>query len=170
MPQPRDAVELTVSTGYARTRSNRSATSWSGIGEGISSELGIGVRSLQWSVGLLGQYAELGRDRRGGAYTGSAGIAVAYHVMPDTRVDPWLGVTVGYRFIRTGGESHHGLEIVRLNAGADLRTTSLLAVGPRVSAGIDVFPSQLAGDAGWVLIGMVGIAGRFELSTAIVAD
>ncbi len=169
-PAPRDALELTVSAGYARTPTGYGGTSSSGPGEGIASEVGLGVRTTpRWSVAIVGQYGELARERGDRVQTGRAGLTVAYHVLPEGRLDPWFGVGTGYRFAHTDGASLHGFEIARIIAGADVRASPPLAVGPLVSVGLDVFPWHASAPR-WYVVGCVGIQGRFDLSPTIVGD
>ena len=169
VPAPRQALELTLSAGYIRTPTGYGGLSSRDAREGIGSEFGLSARTLHWSVGIVAQYAKLARERGDDLHTWKGGIAVAYHLLPDEGIDPWLGVTSGYRFVRAGA-SHHGFEVARITAGADLRASPLVAVGPLVSVGLDVLPWTASDDTRWYLAGLVGIQGRFDLSPAIVGD
>ncbi len=170
MRAPHEALELTISAGYAPAAIHEPLSG--GAGGGIGSEVGLAVRSSRWSVGLVGQYAELGHARGEPVFTASGAASATYHARPGARIEPWLSAGSGYRYLRTAGESAHahGWEIARLAAGADLLASPVLAAGPFASAGLDLFPSSTNGDASLSVIAFIGIRGRFDLSPAIVGD
>jgi hypothetical protein len=67
------------------------------------------------------------------------GIDVRYHVLPDERVDPWIGVGAGYEWLSlsaTGANSADltadGFEFVHADFGADFVAAPNVRVGPFV--------------------------------------
>jgi hypothetical protein len=83
------------------------------------------------------------------------GAGARIHLMPDQRVDPWLGAGMGYEKMSLDGyfydgmggrtESHwtaSGLEFVNLDAGADFRMLSAFAIGAYVTVTVAHYSHQ----------------------------
>jgi outer membrane protein W len=79
------------------------------------------------------------------------GLQVLVDLWPTGTVDPWLGVGIGYEWLAY--EQDYGYAISKLTfrgwnwivlqAGADVRVTPWLAVGPYVSYGTGVFSTEV---------------------------
>ena len=99
---PRSALELTVGTGY--TEGFGQLTNDVGMPsvaqEGMSVDLGIGYRlSPHWSIGTMGEFQEFKAERAHSALGAVAGFQAAYHFAPYRRVDPWISLGTGYRWL-----------------------------------------------------------------------
>lgn len=151
IPAPRQAFELTLGSGYTQ-----------GFGDlqqdiavedtaqaGVSFDLGLGYRiSPRWAVGLSGGYQmfdegdALLNDEMPRGVTGR--IDATYHFSPFSRLDPWLKLGTGYRYLaerdQPGGDAHlHGIEVAHLNLGFDLRAGRQFALAPLIGGGLNVF-------------------------------
>jgi hypothetical protein len=66
------------------------------------------------------------------------GVQARYHFEPDERVDPWVGLNVGYESVTVKSDSPdstltlQGLELVGFNAGLDVKLLGRLAAGPYI--------------------------------------
>ena len=80
-------------------------------------------------------------DANGGGCTVARlnfGVQIVGHMMPRSRVDPWVGYGFGYEMLGIGESSngvvksvgYGGLEFGRLMAGVDFRITRVFGVGP----------------------------------------
>jgi hypothetical protein len=68
------------------------------------------------------------------------GAQVLYYLMPDSPVDPWIGIGVGYEFLNyvdSGGGitdySWNGIDFLTLQAGGDFKAMASLGLGPFVA-------------------------------------
>jgi hypothetical protein len=80
-----------------------------------------------------------------------AGAQVHVHLAPRRRVDPWLGIGVGYESLTTAGSpavDARGFEIARPAAGVDLRLSPLVAGGLFVDGTIVAYTSAESDLAG----------------------
>jgi hypothetical protein len=107
------------------------------------------------------------------------GLNLHYHIAPTAKVDPWLGLGIGYESISSkvstsAGEtdySNKGVEIANIQAGLDCNVAPRLALGPFFSLSMAEFltswqtdpDSTLAIDNkrihGWAIIGLRGTYG-----------
>jgi len=174
---PRNALELTLGTGY--TEGFGQLTQQVGMPsvaqEGMALDLGIGYRlSPHWMIGLMGEFQEFNAQRAHSALGTVAGIQAAYHFAPSRRIDPWLGLGTGYRWLwEVYNENHtqvltQGLQMARLLVGLDIRTSQEFAIGPVIGADFDEFLSQ--GNGGITNPGVstfvhAGLMGRFDIGT-----
>jgi outer membrane protein OmpA-like peptidoglycan-associated protein len=155
-----------------------------GTGIGLGVELGYRL-SPHWSVGAGGQYHESNADDRLGSGArvrgGTAGLLGTYHFTPYERIDPYLTLGTGYRFLwqlPPGGQNNeltHGIEIAKAQLGADLRVSKNVAIGPMVGADVNVFMwNNPEGNRGNVALGerrlstfgYAGLQGRFDIGGA----
>src|SRR5262245_52575155 len=97
---PRNALELSASTGYAQGF----GTLHGGVGMpsvaagGFGIEFGIGYRiEPRWAVLWSGQYQELDATRGDSVRGFTSSLAGQYHFNPVERIDPWLEVGAGSR-------------------------------------------------------------------------
>jgi hypothetical protein len=151
IPAPREAFELTLGGGYTQgfgdLQQDVSVEDTAQVG--VSFDLGLGYRiSPRWAVGLTGGYQmfdegdALLNDEMPRGVTGR--IDATYHFSPYSRLDPWLKLGTGYRYLaerdQPGGNAHlHGLEVANLNLGFDLRAGRQFALAPLIGGGLNVF-------------------------------
>ncbi len=179
---PSDAFELKVGTGYTQGFGNvapgRPIDDVAGAGIGASADVDYRI-NIPWSIGVEGQYQEFSSAQN----TSSRGLAVnlgaTYHFMPVLHGDPWLRFGTGYRFVwendPVGAPNlsvlRHGLDVLTLKIGYDVRATEDVALGPVVGADLNVFLWQDAsnGSAGALSSAQVGtfvyagLQGRFDM-------
>jgi outer membrane protein len=102
------------------------------------------------------------------------GVMAAYHYLPASLVDPWIGVGMGYERLTvsrtvdgtTGEISASGLELVDLELGMDLRLWRSFRFGPVVSGALGQYTRIAingvptsdfdAAPHAWVLVGLRG--------------
>lgn len=147
---PRNAFELSVATGYTQGFGN--LTSNVGLPSvatpGVAFDLGLGYRiDPRWAVLWSGEYAELTAERTNAARSFTSGLAVQYHLAPLQRVDPWVELGIGYRFVvedSTIGPTlvTHGPQLGRARAGIDFRLDETFALGPMIGADATIFYFQ----------------------------
>jgi len=115
-------------------------------------QLNIGYRiDRNWMVGLYGSVGRysLGSDTPDGslAWSGTAGVQANYHVIPDGRWDPWIGLGSGWHGYwiqkhENGTDSRHGLDLARLQVGVDYRVSEVVSVSPYIGASATMFLTQ----------------------------
>src|SRR5262249_4205439 len=146
------ALEISVGGGYLQGVGDiqgGGASVQDLAGAGAAGELKVGYRV---SGGLAGgAYGDFARFARGGSVDGDAGVrsgsAGAYldwHLRPDRSVDPWVGLSSGWRGLWVAPDagktsSFQGWEIARLSAGIDYAVTPAVAISPVIAGGLDVF-------------------------------
>lgn len=179
-PAPRKALELTAGAGWTQGIGNLE----SGVGipsvatAGYGLDLGVGYRfDPGWSVLLSGQYQEFNAERADAARGFTATIAEQYHFAPERRLDPWLEVGAGYRFLWEAPAVGptvltHGLQLARVRAGLDIRGDAHTAFGPMVGADANLFlyqdvlagqPATNIGDPRVSTFFYAGVQGRFDI-------
>jgi hypothetical protein len=101
---------------------------------------------------FLGGYLGLAIGGAGGAYADSCdrnnlscvavafriGAQIQYHILPDAKLNPWIGYGIGYEAIGVGSSSGNtktssgagGVEFAHLMAGLDFRLTRVVGIGP----------------------------------------
>jgi peptidoglycan-associated lipoprotein len=172
---PRNAFELTLGTGYTEGFGYFAQ----GVGmpsvaqEGIALDLGLGYRiDPHWMIGAMGEYNELRAERAEGVRGVVAGVQAAYHFAPSSRVDPWVSLGSGYRWLWEVNEAANtsllttGVQMGRIMVGMDVRASREVAIGPVIGADLDTFLSQ--GNSGVNNSGVstfvhAGLMGRFDL-------
>jgi hypothetical protein len=155
-------LELGLRTGYGIPFGNLA-----GGGAGKVNDLIAGQIPLWLDVGArfsdhyyLGLYYSYGFGINGSAFSDDCkaagsdvscstsdmrlGIQYAYHLKPPGELDPWLGIGVGYEWLKAsesvGGISAsttaHGWEFVNLQLGLDVPVADHFTVGPFVTFGL----------------------------------
>jgi hypothetical protein len=182
---PKNALELTLRQGYGQGfgRGAFENESLGNLGRGGHSvELGIGYRiDPRFMVGF---YIEGARFADGVSvpddatpYSGGFGVQAEYHLLPYSRIDPWVGLGTGLRGYVVdrddpGTEVLLGYDIARLRIGADHRLTPSFSLGPVVGASLTRFggydSSESTGlqdieNRGFSTFVFAGIQGRFDI-------
>jgi len=140
---------------------------------GFATELGAGYRfDPHWALSLFGQYAEFDAQRATSARGLVVGAFGAYHFTPYRKLDPWVQVGAGYRFLWESEAATnttvttHGLELGRITVGVDMRATRDIAFAPLV--GVDLTLPLSVSDPRLSTFLFAGMQGRFDLGGAFV--
>ncbi len=185
IPAVTHALEIGVGAGYTQgTGDIGSGMSSLGdlSGAGGSAELQVGYRIIpHLELGLYGSFSGF---QSGDALAdstnvlgASAGVQAAWHFLPAEALDPWIGLSTGWRGLWLSPDSGkntslQGLELARLQVGLDYRVTPEVAIAPVVGASLSMFVSQDApGQSGYQDINdpqanvffFAGVMGRFDL-------
>jgi hypothetical protein len=155
VPAPDDAFELQFNAGYVQPFGELSDT----VDMGDIADAGFtGGGALAWRltpryalVGHGGWGHWVGDDRLndGKAFGGAGGLAASFHLQPYSRVDPVLQLGAGYRlfFVAPGDErdNHmlHGFQVLKVDLVIDIRATEDFAIGPMISADVNILPWDL---------------------------
>jgi hypothetical protein len=150
-PAPHHALEAIVEVGYVHPVGGGSSGDdlQSSVGGGLDLGVGLGYRmSPSWSVDLRGQFHD-SQSRASGATGDAHGFAIVagptLHLLPYELVDPYISLGAGCRALTEtpGGVDAHpvttGLDVVRLQVGMDLRTTTSIAVSLYVAGDVTAF-------------------------------
>jgi hypothetical protein len=90
----------------------------------------------------------LGADASCSAHDVRLGLQVQYHIMPEGKVDPWVGAGIGYEWLTVGvdlsggGASQEqsstggGFEFINLQGGADFSVAPGFGLGPFLSLSV----------------------------------
>ena len=151
-------------------------------GPGGSVEIDLGYRLIPELS--LGVYGTLSTAQRGDNLVGdndvlgaTAGIQAAYHFRPDRSIDPWVSLGTGWKGLwidPANGKttSLQGLELARVQVGADYRLSKDISIAPVIGGSLDMFISQdspMTTDLTEIqdkkvnVSGYAGISGRFDL-------
>jgi hypothetical protein len=146
----------------------------------VPMRLDIGYRvQRHFYVGAVGQLGMIVPKNcpSGGSCSGTdfrIGVMAAYHFLPARRLDPWLGLGMGFEILNVSRDlgtssvdvSMRGIELVSAELGADLRAAGGLRLGPVVSTSIGRFTSITVNDTStgdfdasvhaWVMVGLRG--------------
>lgn len=178
IPAARNAFEITVGSGYTQgfgmLKSGVGLPSVATAGLGI--DLGLGYRiDPSWAVLWSGEYQELVAERANAVRGFTTSLAGQYHFRPAQRVDPWVEVGAGYRFLWENPSFgptilSHGWQLARVRAGVDLRADEHVAFGPYVGADATMFLFQDGGDVATTISDprlstfiFAGVQGRFDV-------
>jgi hypothetical protein len=131
---------------------------------------------------MLGAYGEFGvaagnvGEIADSAKIAAAGIQGQFHMMPERRYDPWIGLGFGWRgyWADTDGGTYglQGLDLARLRLGVDYRLSPGVAMGPVFGVTVTQFLSaKPSGSPGYSDVNdrkintffFGGLAGRFSL-------
>lgn len=180
---PSSAWEVSVASGYTQPLGALDKfTGMPSVGlQGIGFDLGVAYRMSQhWAIGVGGQYHEIYAPNAAGARGMTAGIDASYHFSPQARLDPWLGLGTGYRFLwvdHTSPKSNvldHGFELARARAGIDLRVSPGFAIAPVVGADMNLFLWQASAGSTVAIADprlntfvFAGLQGRFDVGTMV---
>ena len=180
---PRNALELTVGTGYTEGFGilANDVGMPSVAQEGMAFNFGIGYRlSPHWSIGAMGEYQKFQAERSSAVDGAVTGLQAAYHFAPYRRVDPWISLGAGYRWLwevyhdsapntpvngKTPQVLTQGVD-ARLLLGMDIRMTQEFAMGPYIGADLTVFTSQniaAVDNPGTSVFVHAGLMGRFDI-------
>jgi hypothetical protein len=103
----------------------------------------------RWMVGAYGEFGYFGSGDEVGsdnARSAAAGLQAQFHVMPDRRLDPWVGLGFGWRGYwadrAAGTHELQGLDLVRARVGLDYRLSPALAIGPVFGITVTDFLSE----------------------------
>ena len=181
----KDAVELTIATGYSQgfgdiASKKPSLGDLGKAGGGIQG--GVGYRVLpQLTLGLYGSWSMYGRgdqaDPTGHVYSSTAGVQADWHFMPASHeLDPWISLGSGWRgywmTADRGTTSMHGMELAKLQVGLDYRIAKQVAISPVVGVDLSTFLTQATpNDNNWHKVSspdvnafvFAGVQGRFDI-------
>ncbi len=192
LPAAKDAVELTVGTGYAQAFGNvasgRPALTDVGTAGGAV-QVGAGYRLIpELTLGVYGSGAMFGRgdqvDGTAKLYSATAGFQADWHFLPQANeLDPWISLGTGWRgyWIHTDQSetSMHGWEIAKLELGLDYRIAPAVSISPVIGADLSTFFTEktpLANDYRNLSNPTVstfvfaGVLGRFDVPTRTTAS
>jgi hypothetical protein len=78
-----------------------------------------------------------------GATTKIIGAEVYYSILPDDRVNPWIGYGLGYSWLSAGSGAPeidlHGFDLARLTFGVDFRLSRTIGLGPYIDYTVGVY-------------------------------
>lgn len=186
VPAPRNAFEIGVSTGY--TQGFGHLENGMRVGAFAGAALGLGLNlsyrvSPMFSIGVASQYQtfnpanELGRDARVRGM--SVGLDATFHMAPYRRLDPYVSLGTGYRFmwVMPKGSNNdvlaHGFQLARVNVGLDMRVSKDVAIGPMIGADLNMFAwndsegskgNRQIEDKGVSTFIYTGLQGRFDVA------
>jgi hypothetical protein len=183
---PSNAFEIGVDTGFVQGFGNlygtKAVSEVAGPGGNVGISLGWRATPLfgfGWHGGLQ-DYARRGDLPSGTGVRGlTTSVEFNFHLAPYMRVDPWLGVGTGYRNITESppgpiaSGTVHGLEIVKLQGGFDLRPKEMISIGPMLGAdlnynvwnrGIGTETTARISDRRFSTFLYAGVKGRFDVA------
>jgi hypothetical protein len=180
-----NALELGVGAGYAQgfgdvAKGQGTVQDLSGPGAAV--EVDVGYRlSPQFMIGVYGTGSQFARgdsltdgtDVRSAA----AGVQAQYHFRPSYTVDPWVGLATGWRGMWVSPDvgkdtSLQGLQLARVQVGADYRVSPEIAIAPVIGADLSMYLTENGpGLSGYTNISdprvnttiFAGVAARFDL-------
>jgi hypothetical protein len=185
VPAVQHAFEIGVAAGYSQGGGKLGGNMGNLediAGPGSAVEVDLGYRILpQLSVGVYGTFSanqegdNLANDTD--VLGATAGVQAAWHFRPDRSVDPWVSLGTGWKGLwlnpPTGKTtSLQGLELARLQVGADYRISKDISIAPVIGASASLFISQDSAmttdlteiqDKKVNYTGFAGLAGRFDL-------
>jgi hypothetical protein len=151
----KDAVELSVGTGYAQGFGDIAANrpTLTDVGQpGGAVQVGVGYRVIpELSLGIYGTGAMFSRgdqvDNSTNLYSSTAGVEAAWHFLPSAHdLDPWVSLGTGWRGYWIHGDqgttSLQGLQLAKLQVGLDYRATRAIALSPVIGADLSMFLSE----------------------------
>jgi hypothetical protein len=185
VPPVSHALEIAIATGYAQGGGKLGGTMGNledVAGPGGAIELDLGYRIIpQLSVGAYGTFSKYqhgdGIDSNTDVLGATAGLQAAWHFRPETSIDPWVSLGTGWKALWLNPSSGkvtslQGLELARLQIGADYRVSKDVAIAPVIGGSLSMFVSQDSPmtdsfteihDKKVNLTGFAGLSGRFDL-------
>jgi hypothetical protein len=179
------ALEIGIATGYAQGGGKLGGDMGSledVAGPGASVQLELAYRILpRLSVGAYGTLAAYQHGDRTDSDTdvlgATAGLQAAWHFRPDRSIDPWVSVGAGWIGLWVEPSigkttSLQGLELARLQVGADYRLSENVAIAPVIGGSLSMFLGQDSAmttefteidDKQVNVTAFAGLAGRFDL-------
>jgi hypothetical protein len=181
----KNAFEIAVGTGYTQGGGKLGG----GIGNledisgpGAAVELDLGYRIIpQLTVGAYGTFSKYQHgdqlDSDTDVLGATAGVQAAWHVRPDTSIDPWVSLGTGWKGLWLNPSSGkvsslQGFELARLQLGVDYRVSKDIAISPVIGGSVSMFVSQdtpMTTDFTEIqdkkvnFTGFAGLSGRFDL-------
>jgi peptidoglycan-associated lipoprotein len=182
---PKNAFEISVEGGYTqpfgKIDSNNNIADIADAGGAAGLTLAYRINP-HWSIGATGQFHGSSPDTDVGVGTDiggvAAGLLATLHILPFSRVDPYVSLGTGYRvmWIAPPGPDNndmvHGFEAGRAILGVDFRASKDVAIGPMVGADVNVFlwndpqggtNQRLAGGVQPSTFIFAGAAARFDI-------
>jgi hypothetical protein len=185
VPAVKSAFEIGVATGYSQGGGKLGGNMLSledVSGPGAAVEVDVGYRIIpELSLGAYGTFAKYQHgdsiDSNTDVLGATAGIQAAWHFRPDRSVDPWVSLGTGWKGLWLNPSSGkvtslQGLELARLQLGADYRITKDIAISPVIGGSLSLFISQDSAmttdlteiqDKKVNVTGFAGLSGRFDL-------
>jgi hypothetical protein len=181
----RNALELGVATGYAQGGGElgggmRNVEDISGPGAIV--ELDAGYRIIpNLSIGAYGTFSQYQHgdsiDSNTKVLAATAGVQATAHLRPDMSIDPWISLGAGWKGLWLDPQndkvtSLQGLELARLQIGADYRVSKDVAIAPVIGGSLSMFVSQDSPMTSSYtelqnkkvnFTGFAGLAGHFDL-------
>jgi hypothetical protein len=181
----RNAFEIGVSTGYSQGAGKLGGSM--GHLEDVSGpgglvEVDLGYRIIpELSIGAYGTFSKFQKGDQLASGTdvlgATAGIQAAWHFRPDRSVDPWVSLGGGWKGLWLDPSvgkttSLQGLELARLQIGADYRVSKDVAIAPVIGGSLSMFVSEDSpmtadltelNDKQVNFTGFAGLSGRFDL-------
>jgi hypothetical protein len=177
--------ELGLSTGYTQSAGELGGTMGNVqdvAGPGGLVEVDLGYRILpQLSLGAYGAFSKFQRGENvvGNANVlgATAGVQAVLHLRADRSIDPWISLGTGWKAlwvnpVNSPSTSLQGLELARLQIGADYRVSRDVAIAPVIGGSVSMFLGQEnemvsslteIKDKKVNVTGFAGLAGRFDL-------
>ena len=185
VPAVKNALEIGVATGYSQGGGKLGGNMGSLediSGPGGVVEVDVGYRIIpELSVGAYGTFSKYQHGDSIASSTdvlgATAGVQAAWHLRPDRSVDPWVSLGGGWKGLwldpSTGKDtSLQGLDLARLQLGADYRISKDIAIAPVIGGSLSMFISQDSpmtsdltelNDKKVNFTGFAGLSGRFDL-------
>jgi hypothetical protein len=183
VPAPHNKLELGLNLGYSQGLGpiGKGRSRLQDLGKaGGAFQLDVGWRlDPHWMVGGYGELGVFGAGNEAGsnhAVSAAAGLQTQYHVLPQNKLDPWVGLGFGWRGYwadqSRGTYGVQGLDLVRFKMGLDYRVSSSLALGPVIGVTMTEFLSDKAigadkyrdiDDRKLNTFVFAGVGGRFDL-------
>jgi len=180
LPAPSRAFEATVGTGYTQGFGMlRSGVGMPSVAhEGIGVEASAGYRiDPHFAISFGGQYQELSAQNASATRGVTGTLAAQYHIVPQTRLDPWVELGTGYRLLWAIPATNiepttmvHGWQILRARVGFDVRLSPDVAISPVVGADATTFLWQDVGGTNTAIgspavstFVFAGVQGRLDL-------
>jgi hypothetical protein len=185
VPAVKSAFEIGVATGYSQGGGKLGGNMLSledVSGPGAAVEVDVGYRIIpELTLGAYGTFAKYQHGDSIASDTdvlgATAGIQAAWHFRPDRSVDPWVSLGTGWKGLWLNPSSGkvtslQGLELARLQLGADYRITKDIAISPVIGGSLSLFISQDSAmttdlteiqDKKVNVTGFAGLSGRFDL-------
>jgi outer membrane protein W len=192
LPPAKDAVELTIGTGYAQgfgdVASNHASLKDTSTAGGAV-QVGVGYRIIpHLTLGVYGTGAMFGRGDMVGSsanlYSATAGVQADWHFLPTgSEWDPWVSLGTGWRGYWVnddqGTTALHGWEIAKLQVGVDYRISPAISISPVVGADVSTFFTESTPQSGGFAslssptantFVFGGLMGRFDVPTRPTAS
>jgi hypothetical protein len=155
VPAPARAFELQLSGGYTQgfgnVFPNHGIIDVAGAGLGLTASVGYRANPFM-SFEAEGQYQAFTSENAGTAQGLDVNIGTTLHGRPAQRVDPWLRLGTGYRWLWVsdavpgpfggtlqGNIAFSGWDVINARIGADIRSASNIAWAPFVGANLQTF-------------------------------